>query len=135
MRKFFEVFKLLKIKTLDLTIKNLWFNPPKKSYYSSFKYFINYKFYKALTFFVSFDLRLEALFLWIMFFFTNLSIIEETNTNREPASFLSVVSLSFWIAVRADLCWYLFLTVLSLLDLILFIADLWFAILFYFSSP
>ena len=40
------------------------------------------------------------------------------------ASFLSVVSLNFWIAVRVDLCWYLFLVDLTLLDLIRFIADL-----------
>ena len=68
----------------------------------------------------------------MMFFLANLSISDETSLSRASASGLEVVATSFLEAVRAVLCWYRLSTRFFSLDLILFSADLWFAIsLFY----
>ena len=77
---------------------------------------------------------LAALFLWMIFFFASLSIMDVTVFNSSVASLLSVVCFNFLIKVRVVLCWYLFLNLLALLDLILFNADLWFAILDIYST-
>lgn len=58
---------------------------------------------KLFTYFVSLDLLLEALFLWITFFFANLSNMPETCFNNEAASSLSVVFFSLLMKVRVVL--------------------------------
>jgi len=71
---------------------------------------------------------LDALFLWIRFFFESLSTIAVTSFKRVSACDLSVVSLNLLMKVRVVLNWYLFLSLFVSLDLTLFNADLWFAI-------
>jgi hypothetical protein len=66
----------------------------------------------------------------MMFFFTSLSSIEKIFGIKELASCLLEDLRIALITVRVDLCWYLFLNLLVLLDLILFNEDLWFAIYF-----
>ena len=65
-----------------------------------------------------------------MLFLANLSIIEVTLRSSSSASFLSVVSFSLLTKVLVVLCWYLFLNCFAPFDLILFKADLWFAMNF-----
>lgn len=64
--------------------------------------FLSYKnccaYCNALTNLVSFDLLLEALFLWITFFLAKRSNIEITLGNNSAASVLTVVFLNFLIA-------------------------------------
>lgn len=56
-------------------------------------------YFKLFTYFVSFDLLFEALFLWITFFLANLSSIEITFDNSGVASDFSVVERNLLIAV------------------------------------
>ncbi len=58
--------------------------------------------YKLLTYLVSFDLRLDALFLCHVFFFASLSTMLITLGKKPAASVLSVMSLSLAIDVLAD---------------------------------
>lgn len=60
--------------------------------------------YNVETCLVNLDFKLAPLFLCIMFFFTNLSIIEYTLLNCFSASFLSSVAFKFLIAVLVTLC-------------------------------
>jgi len=66
----------------------------------------------------------------MMFFFASLSIIEETFLNNFPV--LSLVGCCFQLLDKSPGCfaWYLFFppSLSPSFDLILFIADLWFAI-------
>lgn len=54
----------------------------------------------VFTRFANFDFRLEALFLWMIFFFANLSSIATTFGNNAAASFLSSVPRNFFTALR-----------------------------------
>ena len=63
---------------------------------------MNY-FANALTLFVNFDFKLDALFLCITLFLANLSIIATTLGNKVPASVLVSVSRNFLIALRVVL--------------------------------
>ncbi len=55
--------------------------------------------------FANLDFWLAALFLWMMFFFANLSNADDTCLNKSDTIALSVVNLNFLIKVRVDLCW------------------------------
>lgn len=57
-----------------------------------------------LTSLVSFDFWLAAFFQWMIFFFANLSIIEETSFNKASASAFTVVVRSLLMNVRVVLC-------------------------------
>lgn len=81
-------------------------------------------YFKALTNLVSFDLLLEALFLWITFFFAKRSSIEITLTNNGAASVLLVVPLNFFMAFLVVLAWYLLRKRFAALERILFNDDL-----------
>ena len=59
--------------------------------------------YNLFTCLANFDLRLAALFLWIIFLFVNLSSIDSKVGSNANASFLFEVSLSFLIALRVVL--------------------------------
>ena len=83
---------------------------------------------------LSFDLRLDALFLWITFFLASLSINETTPGKSLPASFLVLDSFNFLIAFLVVLCWSLFNDFFFSFERILFKADLWFAIIFNFVA-
>lgn len=69
-----------------------------------FRIYISRSFYLAtsilFTWLVNLDFKLEALFLWMMFFFSNLSIIAITLGNFSAASFLSSVLRNAEIALR-----------------------------------
>ena len=60
----------------------------------------------------------------MILFFDNLSIIDIASGSFFLAAAFFVSSSNFFITVLVDLCWYLFLSFLVSLDLILFIADL-----------
>lgn len=60
---------------------------------------------KPLTNLVNFDLLLEALFLWITFFFARRSSIETTFNKRGDASSLEVVLRNCLIALRVVFAW------------------------------
>ena len=90
-------------------------------------------YFKPLTYLVSFDLLFEALFLWITFFLAKRSSIEITFAKSGVASALVAVPLNFLMAFLVVLAWYLLRRRFAAFALILFIDDLWFAILANYS--
>src|SRR5690606_23476401 len=60
---------------------------------------------KLFTSLVSFDLLLEALFLWMTFFLAKRSSMETTRGNNAFASVASVVLRNFLIALRVVFAW------------------------------
>jgi hypothetical protein len=58
---------------------------------------------KALTNLANLDLWFAALFLWIIFFLTNLSSIEDAFLNTSTASTLVVVAFNLLTTVLVDL--------------------------------
>ena len=91
--------------------------------------FFVYRDYKEALCVAKLDFKLEALLLWIMFFFESLSIRETTVGNILTASFFLVRSRNFLIALRVVLCWKRFKRRFLLFERIRFKADLWFAII------
>lgn len=87
--------------------------------------------YSAATCFVSLLFKLAALLEWMIFLLAKRSIILTTLGNKASASFLFSSERNFLMALRVVLCWYLLRRRTASFLLILFNADLWFAIFFF----
>ncbi len=85
--------------------------------------------YIVATLLINLLFKFAALLLWIMLRLANLSIIPTTVGNKASAAFLSSSLRNFLMALRTVLCWYLLRKRTASFLLILFNADLWFAII------